>query len=116
MEEHRDPKEELHPNEEPQEDSDSSEYSFMQERIKLDRRGIRKGLFKMAGFGLVFGIFACFSFTKAIEASGAAPIKFSLSIREPAAIAATLVPCPLGSAPGSSLCPSQSIWSICCEV
>lgn len=61
MEEHRDPKEELHPNEEPQEDS--SEYSFMQERIKLDRRGIRKGLFKMAGFGLVFGIFACFSFT-----------------------------------------------------
>ena len=63
MEEHRDPKEELHPNEEPQEDSDSSEYSFMQERIKLDRRGIRKGLFKMAGFGLVFGIFACFSFT-----------------------------------------------------
>ena len=61
MEEHRDPKEELRPKEEPQEEP--SEYLFMQETIKRDRRGIRKGFFKMAGFGLVFGMCACFSFT-----------------------------------------------------
>lgn len=79
MEVHRDPKEELHLKDEddPQEDSgenspkhspedlqeDSGEYSFLQERIKRDRRGIRKGVFRMAGFGLVFGVFACFGFT-----------------------------------------------------
>ena len=36
MEEHRDPKEELRPKEEPQEEP--SEYLFMQETIKRDRR------------------------------------------------------------------------------
>ena len=61
MEEHRDPKEELRPKEEPQEEP--SEYLFMQETIKRDRRGIRKGFFKLAGFGLVFGMCTCFSFT-----------------------------------------------------
>ncbi len=35
----------------------------MQETIKRDRRGERKGFFRMAGLGLIFGVFACFSFS-----------------------------------------------------
>jgi len=69
MEEHRDPKGELHPQEDtrekPQEEvkEDFGEYSFLQETIKRDRRGERKGFFRMAGLGLIFGVFACFSFS-----------------------------------------------------
>ena len=69
MEEQKDPREELHPQEDTQEaqqdDSEEGlkEYSFLQETIKRDRRGERKGFFRMAGLGLVFGLFACFSFS-----------------------------------------------------
>lgn len=69
MEERKDPREELHPQEDTQEaqqdDSEEGlkEYSFLQETIKRDRRGERKGFFRMAGLGLVFGVFACFSFS-----------------------------------------------------
>lgn len=58
MEEHKDPKEELEPKEET-----SQEYSFLQETIKDERGGKRKGFFRMAGLGLVFGLFASFSFS-----------------------------------------------------
>lgn len=67
MEERKDPREELHPQEDTseaaQEDMQEEfrEYSFLQETIKRDRRGERKGFFRMAGLGLVFGVFACFS-------------------------------------------------------
>ncbi len=69
MDEQKDPREELHPQEDTQEaqkdDSEEGlkEYSFLQETIKRDRRGERKGFFRMAGLGLVFGLFACFSFS-----------------------------------------------------
>ncbi|WP_286152015.1 S1C family serine protease [Sporofaciens musculi] len=69
MEERKDPREELHPQEDTseaaQEDMQEEfrEYSFLQETIKRDRRGERKGFFRMAGLGLVFGVFACFSFS-----------------------------------------------------
>ncbi len=69
MEEQKDPREELHPqegtHENLQEDAEEEykEYSFLQETIKRDRRGERKGFFRMAGLGLVFGVFACFSFS-----------------------------------------------------
>ena len=69
MDEQKDPREELHPQEDTQEaqqdDSEEGlkEYSFLQETIKRDRRGERKGFFRMAGLGLVFGVFACFSFS-----------------------------------------------------
>ena len=69
MEEQKDPREELHPQEGThetlQEDAEEEykEYSFLQETIKRDRRGERKGFFRMAGLGLVFGVFACFSFS-----------------------------------------------------
>lgn len=69
MEEQKDPREELHPQEDTskdlqEEESDETrEYSFLQETIKRDRRGERKGFFRMAGLGLVFGVFACFSFS-----------------------------------------------------
>jgi len=39
------------------------EYSFIKETIKEEKGGLRKGIFRMAGFGLVFGVFACFSFS-----------------------------------------------------
>lgn len=39
------------------------EYSFIKETIKKEKGGLRKGVFRMAGFGLVFGVFACFSFS-----------------------------------------------------
>ncbi|MGF0031667.1 S1C family serine protease [Bariatricus sp. SGI.154] len=58
MEEHKDPKEGL----EPRERTDQ-EYSFLQETIKNERGGKRKGFFRMAGLGLVFGVFASFSFS-----------------------------------------------------
>lgn len=65
MEERKDPREELHPQETMKDESEEGlkEYSFLQETIKRDRRGERKGFFRMAGLGLVFGVFACFSFS-----------------------------------------------------
>ncbi len=61
MEEQKDPRGELHPQEDTGEES--GEYSFLQETIKRDRRGERKGFLRMAGLGLIFGVFACFSFS-----------------------------------------------------
>lgn len=58
MEEHKDPKEGL----ESREGTDQ-EYSFLQETIKDKRGGKRKAFFRMAGLGLVFGVFASFSFS-----------------------------------------------------
>ncbi len=69
MEEQKDPRGELHPKEDTREElpeegkEEAGEYSFLQETIKRDRRGERKGFFRMAGLGLVFGVFACFSFS-----------------------------------------------------
>ena len=71
MEEHKDSKEEVHPEESMQRtdvqgenvDEDAREYLFLQETIKRDRRAERRGFFKMAGLGLVFGVCACFSFS-----------------------------------------------------
>ena len=65
MEEQKDPREALHPQETIKDESEEGlkEYSFLQETIKRDRRGERKGFFRMAGRGLIFGVFACFSFS-----------------------------------------------------
>lgn len=76
MEEQKDPKEEIHPQKELQKETEreieackvsgeveDQEYSFLQETIKRDRRRERRGIFRMAGLGLVFGVCACFSFS-----------------------------------------------------
>lgn len=61
MEEHKDSRIEQKPGEGIEEGH--SEYSFIQETIKKEKGAVRKGLFRMAGFGLVFGVFACISFS-----------------------------------------------------
>ncbi|MCI9339839.1 MAG: serine protease [Dorea sp.] len=61
MEEHKDSRMEQKPREETEEGY--PEYSFIQETIKKEKGAVRKGLFRMAGFGLVFGVSACVSFS-----------------------------------------------------
>ena len=61
MEEHKDSRMEQKPREETEEGY--PEYSFIQEIIKKEKGAVRKGLFRMAGFGLVFGVSACVSFS-----------------------------------------------------
>ncbi|MEZ3485973.1 MAG: S1C family serine protease [Lachnospiraceae bacterium] len=61
MEEHKDSMMEQKPREESEEGY--PEYSFIQETIKKEKGAVRKGLFRMAGYGLVFGVFACVSFS-----------------------------------------------------
>ena len=61
MEEHKDSRMEQRPREETEEGY--PEYSFIQETIKKEKGAVRKGLFRMAGFGLVFGVSACVSFS-----------------------------------------------------
>ena len=61
MEEHKDSRMEQKPRDETEEGY--PEYSFIQETIKKEKGAVRKGLFRMAGFGLVFGVSACVSFS-----------------------------------------------------
>lgn len=61
MEEHKNSRMEQKPREETEEGY--PEYSFIQETIKKEKGAVRKGLFRMAGFGLVFGVSACVSFS-----------------------------------------------------
>lgn len=67
MEEYKDSRKEEKPREEIDEgypkEEDGEEYSFIQETIKKEKGAVRRGIFRMAGFGLVFGVFACFSFS-----------------------------------------------------
>lgn len=76
MEEHKDSRKEQTPwekmdegypqdeiEEAPVQEETGKEYAFIQETIKKEKGAVRRGIFRMAGFGLVFGVFACISFS-----------------------------------------------------